>query len=152
MLDTLFSINKLSYKPSNILIVHCNHRDRFTLEKAIQINQPNHEIYLADSLEQLFLLMYSEIKLDIIFFDIEPEANLDDLTIAQAIVPDTAFIHWSKCQHPEIIELLHGMGINSFCLKDSEARVILEAMEMSLSHPKFLYLDERLGECLPLLC
>ena len=152
MLDTLFSINKLSYKPLNILIVESNHRDRIILEKAIEINRPNHEIYVAENLEQVFLLMYSEVKLDIIFFDIEPQADLDDLTIAQAIAPDTAFIHWSKCQHPEIIELLHEMGINSFCLKDSEPRVILEAIEMSQSHPKFLYLDERLGECLPLLC
>ncbi len=152
MLDTLFSSKKLSCQPLNVLIVEPNHRDRATLRRSIEVNRPNCEIYVAENLEQLFLLIYSEIKLDVIFFDIEPEADLDNLTIAQAIAPDTALIHWSKCKHPEIIELLHEMGINSFCLKDSEFRVILEAIEMSQSHPKFLYLDEGLGECLPLLC
>ena len=152
MLDRLFSSKKFSGKPLNILIVESNHRDRAFLGRAIEINQPHHQIYVAENLEQVFSLMYSEVHLDIIFFDIEPKIDLDNLTMIQAITPETILIHWSKCQHPEIIELLHEMGINSFCLKDSEPRIILEAIEISKTNPKFLYLDERLGECLPLLC
>ncbi len=152
MLDRLFSSKKFSDKLLNILIVESNYRDRAFLGRAIEINQPDHQIYVAEHLEQVFSLMYSEVSLDIIFFDIEPKIDLNNLTMIQAIAPETILIHWSKCQHPEIIELLHDIGINSFCLKDSEPRIILEAIEISQTNAKFLYLDERLGECLPLLC
>ncbi|HHP7231030.1 MAG TPA: DNA-binding response regulator [Xenococcaceae cyanobacterium] len=133
------------------MIVESNHCNRAFLARAIELNRPKHKIYVAENLEQVFSLIYSEIKLDIIFFDFEPQVETNNLALIQTISPNTTLIHWSRCQHPEIIELLHEMGINSFCLKDSAPRTIVEAIDLAQTNPKILYIDERLGKCLPLL-
>ena len=62
-----------------------------------------------------------------------------------------SLIHWSNCQHPEIIELLYSLGINSFCVKDSEPNAIAEAIDLAAYYPQSLYVDEKLHNCLPLL-
>jgi hypothetical protein len=43
------------------------------------------------------------------------------------------------------------MGVNSFCTKESDAEIVLEAIDLALSYPQSLYLDQKLHKCLPLL-
>ena len=151
MLNRLFSFKKFFYKPLNILIVDSNPCNSAFLGRAIKLNRPHHKIYIAENLDQVFSLMYSDVKLDTIFFDLEPQIDLENLTMIQAISPETALIHWSKYKHPEVIELLHEMGINSFCLKDADPSTIIAALDIAQTNRKILYIDEGLGECLPLL-
>ena len=95
--------------------------------------------------------MYQEVKVDLIVFDINLGLNVKDLSIIEVVSPSTSFLHWSSCQHPEIIELLHASGINSFCLKDSHSDNLIAAIDSINTNPNILYLDERLEKCLPLL-
>ena len=149
MFNRLFK--RFSHKPLNILIVESNQCDRAILGRNIELNRPNQRIYVAEHLEQVFSLIYSEVKLGIIFFDVESPTDIENLTMIQAISTATVLIYWSNSKHPEVIELLYGIGINSFCLKDSKPHTITEAIDLAQTNPKILYIDERLGECLPLL-
>jgi DNA-binding NarL/FixJ family response regulator len=90
-------------------------------------------------------------NIDILFFDIEEESNTDNLALIKAISPQTSLIHWSDYQHPEVIELLYSLGVNSFCTKESDAAIILEATDLAVNYPQSLYLDQKLYQCLPLL-
>ena len=95
--------------------------------------------------------MYEQMDINILFFDIEEERNTDNLSLIKAISPQTSLIHWSDYQHPEVIELLYSLGVNSFCTKESDAEIILEATDLAINYPQSLYLDQRLSQCLSLL-
>lgn len=146
---TPFINNK--YKTLNIVIVESSRFSRTFLAEAIATSRPYHNIMAVDKIEEVFSLMYEEVAIDLIFFDIDSGLNLNDLSIIKAIAKDTAFIHWSNCQHPEIIELLHGLEVNSFCLKDSNSDSWTAAIDCIATNPNILYVDERLNSCLPLL-
>ena len=151
MLNNFCIPRKNKYKHLNILIVEPNrHRGHF-LTKLIKETRPNHKVLSIDNLEQVFSLIYGKIALDIIFFDIETEPNIDNVALIKAISPQISLIHWSKCQHPEIIELLYALGVKSFCYKTSKTQTIIEAMDLAGNYPKCLYLDRQLTGCLSLL-
>ncbi|MEL7409063.1 MAG: DNA-binding response regulator, partial [Cyanobacteria bacterium J06558_2] len=78
-------------------------------------------------------------------------ANTDNLSLLKAIAPQIRLIHWSDYQHPEVIELLYGLGVNSFCTKESDAAVVLEATDLAANYPQSLFIDQKLFKCLPLL-
>ncbi|VEP15228.1 Response regulator containing a CheY-like receiver domain and an HTH DNA-binding domain [Hyella patelloides LEGE 07179] len=151
MLNKLIPFSNNQYKAINILIVeHSNFRRAF-LTNAIAKTRPYHNIIAVDSIEEVFSLMYGEVHIDSILFDIEPLFDVNNISIINAISPEIAFIHWSDCQHPEIIELLHGLGVNAFCLKDSNLLTLVSAIDSIATNPQILYVDERLNQCLPLL-
>ena len=151
MLHKLFSAKKINYKPLTILIVEPNPCRKAFLGRAIELRRPNHKIIAVDDLQQVFSLMYGEVKLDLIFFDIETENDTKNLKIIRAISPNTALVHWSNYKHPEVVELLNGLGVKTFCLKDSQPQTIIEAIDTVEKNPNILYVDERLNNCLPLL-
>ncbi|MEO0835167.1 MAG: hypothetical protein AAFY16_04075, partial [Cyanobacteria bacterium J06642_3] len=78
-------------------------------------------------------------------------SNTDNLSLIKAISPSTRLIHWSDYRHPEVIELLYSLGINSFCTKESDAEIVLEATDLAANYPQSLYMDQKLHQCLPLL-
>lgn len=143
--------NALSSKSLNVVIIESNKHHGAQLSELIKTHQPNFTVLLLENSEQIFSLMYGEMIVDILFFDIEAESNTDNLTLFTAISPDTSLIHWSDYQHPEVIELLYSIGVNSFCTKESDAAIVLEATELAVNYPQSLYLDQKLHKCLPLL-
>jgi DNA-binding NarL/FixJ family response regulator len=151
MFNKLTSLTSDRYKALNIVIVESSRFCRNFLAREIAAQRSYHHIMAVDKIEEVFSLMYGEIEIDIIFFDLDSGLNLHDLSIIKAISEDTAFIHWSNCQHPEILELLHGLEVNSFCLKDSNPDSWIAAIDLIVTNPNILYLDERLNQCLPLL-
>lgn len=151
MLNKLFSCKEINYQPLTILIVESNPGRKAFLGRAIEIRRPNHKILAVDDLSQVFSLMYGEVKLDLIFFDIETEKNMKNLKIIKAISPNTALVHWSNYKHPEVVELLNELGVKTFCMKDSQPKTIIEAIDTVEKNPNILYVDERLNNCLPLL-
>lgn len=146
MLDTIFTSKSL-----NVVIIEPNKQLGRQLSQLIRTYRPNFKVLLIDNSEQVFSLMYGEMKIDILFFDIEAESDTDNLALIKAISPEIGAIHWSDYQHPEVIELLYSLGINSFCTKEGDAEIVLEAMDLAANYPQSLYLDRKLHQCLPLL-
>ena len=153
MFNQLFpSIDRqYKYKSLNIIIVESDRPHREFLAKAISSSRPHHHIMAVDDIEEIFSLMYGEVAIDLILFDIESMLDANNIAIINAISPEISFIHCSDCQHPEVIELLYGLGVNSFCLKNSTYETLTMAMDSIATNPKILYLDEHLNQCLPLL-
>lgn len=150
MMNSIFSSNT-SYRSKNIVIVEPNKHHGRELSHLIKANRPRHKVMLLENSEQVFSLIYGQMDIDILFFDIEAESNTDNLALIKAILPEASLIHWSDYQHPEVIELLYSLGVNSFCTKESDAEVILEATDLAVNYPQSLYLDRKLHQCLPLL-
>lgn len=146
MLDNIFSSNLL-----NVVIIEPNRQQGKQLSSLISTQRPNLKVMVLDNSEQVFSLMYGEMKIDILFFDIESESDTDNLALFKAIAPESSVIHWSDYRHPEVIELLYSLGVNSFCTKESDAETVLEAIDLAVSYPQSLYLDQKLHKCLPLL-
>ena len=151
MLDNISSFQASSRKSKNILIIEPNKHQGRQLSQLIKSNRPHLSVMLLEDSEQVFSLMYGQMNLDILFFDIEGETDTDNLALIKAISPNTSLIHWSDYHHPEVIELLYSLGVNSFCTKESDAAVILEATDFATNYPQSLYLDSKLHQCLPLL-
>lgn len=146
MLDNIFSSNLL-----NVVIIEPNRQQGKQLSSLISDHRPNLKVMVLDNSEQVFSLMYGEMNIDILFFDIESESDTDNLSLFKAIAPGSSVIHWSDYRHPEVIELLYSLGVNSFCTKESDADTVLEAIDLAVSYPQSLYLDQKLHKCLPLL-
>jgi DNA-binding NarL/FixJ family response regulator len=146
MLDNIFSSNLL-----NVVIIEPNRQQGKQLSSLISAQRPNLKVMVLDNSEQVFSLMYGEMNIDILFFDIESESDTDNLALFKAIAPESSVIHWSDYRHPEVIELLYSLGVNSFCTKESDAETVLEAIDLAVSYPQSLYLDQKLHKCLPLL-
>lgn len=146
MLDNIFSSQLL-----DVVIVEPNRQHGKQLYQLIKTQRPNLKVILLDNSEQVFSLMYGEMNIDILFFDIESESDTDNLALFKAISPESSVIHWSDYRHPEVIELLYSMGVNSFCTKESDAEIVLEAIDLAVSYPQSLYLDQKLHKCLSLL-
>ncbi len=146
-----FNLKKFNQKSLTIFIVEPNPCRRAFLGRAIELRRPHHRIFAVDDLEQVFSLLYEEVALDLIFFDIETEKDTKNLKIMRAISPNTALVHWSNNKHPEIVELLNELGVKTFCMKDSQPKTIIEAIDTVEKNPNILYIDERLNNCLPLL-
>lgn len=138
-------------KSLNVVVIEPNKHHGKQLSELIKAKRPHLKVILLEDSEQVFGLMYGQMNVDILFFDIEEETNIDNLTLINAISPQTSLIHWSDYQHPEVIELLYSMGVNFFCTKESDAAVPLEAMDLAANYPQSLYLDRKLHQCLPLL-
>ncbi len=136
---------------SNVVIVESNRLQGSQLCELIKTNRPQLKVLLLDNSDQIFSLMYGEMNIDMVFFDIEAEANTDNLSLLKAIAPQISLIHWSDYQHPEVIELLYGLGVNSFCTKESDSEVVLEATDLATNYPQSLFMDQKLLQCLPLL-
>ena len=151
MVDNISSSHTSLYRSKNILIVEPNKHQGRELSHLIKGNRPRHKVMLLENSEQVFSLIYGQMDIDILFFDIEGESNTDNLALIKAISPQTSLIHWSDYQHPEVIELLYSLGVNSFCTKESDAEIILEATDLAVNYPQSLYLDRKLHQCLPLL-
>ena len=151
MFNDFIPLRDNQYQALNIAIVEPNLDRRDFLVKAIAKYRPYHNIMALDSIEEVFSLIYGEVEIDAILFDLEPVLDVNNISIINAISPDTAFIHWSNCQHPEIIELLHSLGVNSFCFKSSGTEILIAAIDSIATNPNILYLDEHLNNCLPLL-
>lgn len=146
MLDNIFSSKLL-----NVVIIEPNRQQGKQLYQLIKTQRPNLKVILLDNSEQVFSLMYGEMDIDMLFFDIESESDTDNLALFKVISPKSSVIHWSDYRHPEVIELLYSMGVNSFCTKESDAVIVLEAIDLAVSYPQSLYLDQKLHKCLPLL-
>ena len=146
MLNNIFASKLL-----NVVIIEPNRQQGKQLYQLIQSQRPNLKVILLDNSEQVFSLMYGEMNIDILFFDIEAEASTDNIALFKAIAPESSVIHWSDYRHPEVIELLYSMGVNSFCTKESDANIVLEATDLAVNYPQSLYLDSKLHKCLPLL-
>jgi len=151
MLEQISSAKSLAYKSLNILIIESNQQPGKQLAELIKSQRPNHQVLLLKDSEQIFSLMYGEVAMDVIFFDIEAELNTDNLALIKAISPQISLIHWSDYQHPEVIELLYSLGVNSFCTKECDGSIVLEAMDLAGNYPQSLYLSQKLHQCLPLL-
>ena len=151
MLDNFSHTKKSIRRVRNILIVEPNKHHGRELSHLIKANRPHLKVILLENSEQVFSLMYGQMTIDILFFDIEAESNTDNIALFTAISPQTRLIHWSDYQHPEVIELLYSLGINSFCTKEGDAEIILEATDLAVNYPQSLYLDQKLHQCLPLL-
>lgn len=151
MFDQFIPFINKQYKALNILIVEPSKFYTAFLENAIACSRPYHNIMTLDKIEDVFSLMYEEVQIDAIVFDLDSMSELDNIAIVNAISPEIAFMHWSHCQHPEIIELIHQLGVNSFCLKDSNASTLIAAIDSIATNRHILYIDERLNQCLPLL-
>ena len=151
MVDNIFASKSYLCKSLNVLIVEPNRQQGRLLSELIKTKRPHLKVLLLEDSEQVFSLMYGQMTIDILFFDIEEESNPDNLALIKAISPQTSLIHWSDYQHPEVIELLYSLGVNSFCTKESDAEVILEATDLASNYPQSLYLDQKLHQCLPLL-
>lgn len=144
-------LNYFEAKSLNIVIVEQDRQQGRQLSELIKTKRSRFKVFLLENSEQIFNLMYGEISIDILFFDIEEENNTENLTLIKAISPQTRLIHWSDYRHPEVIELLHSIGVNSFCTKESDPRVIIEATDLAINYPQSLYLDQKLNRCLPRL-
>ncbi len=151
MLDSIFLSQSSFSKPLNVVIIEPHREQGRLLNDLLKNQRPSLQIVLLESSELVFSLMYGQMNIDILFFDIEEESNTDNLALIKAISPQTSLIHWSDYQHPEVIELLYSLGVNSFCTKESDAAIILEATDLAVNYPQSLYLDQKLYQCLPLL-
>ncbi|MCC0179647.1 response regulator transcription factor [Waterburya agarophytonicola K14] len=151
MLDNISPSKASLYRAKNILIIEPNKHQGRQLSQLIKVNRPRLKVMLLENSEQVFSLMYGQMNINILFFDIEGESNTDNLALIKAISPQTSLIHWSDYHHPEVIELLYSLGVNSFCTKESDAEVILEATDLATNYPQSLFLDRKLHQCLPLL-
>jgi DNA-binding NarL/FixJ family response regulator len=151
MFNQFITFTNKHYKSLNIVIVEGSNFYRAFFGNAIASSRPYHNIITVSKIEEVFSLMYEEVNIDAILFDIESILDVNNIAIISAISPEIAFMHWSSCQHPEIIELLHGLGVNSFCLKDSTSTTLVSAIDSIVTNPNILYIDERLNQCLPLL-
>lgn len=151
MFDSIFSSKASSYKSKNVLIVEPNKQQGRQLSELVKTHKPHFQVFLLENSEQIFSMMYGQMSIDILFFDIEEEADTDNLALIKAISPETSLIHWSDYRHPEVIELLYSVGVNSFCTKESDAAIVLEATDLAVNYPQSLYLDRKLHQCLPLL-
>ena len=145
MLNHLFE-NKLL----NIVIVEQNRHQGRQLSELIKTKRPKFKVLLLENSEQVFCFVDGEINIDILFFDIEEEVDTENLALLKVISPQTRLIHWSDYQHPEVIELLYSLGVNSFCTKESDAKIILEATDLAANYPQSLYIDRKLNRSLPL--
>ncbi len=146
MLDKILALKSLK-----VIVIEPNRQQGKQLSELIKINRPNLKVTLLENSEQVFSLMYGEMTIDILFFDIEEESDIDNLALFKAISPQTSLIHWSDYRHPEVIELLYSLGVNSFCTKESDAEIVLEAIDLAVNYPQSLYLDQKLYQCLSLL-
>ena len=151
MVDNIFASKSYQCNSLNVLIIEPNRQQGRLLSELIKTQRPHLKVLLLEDSEQVFSLMYGQMPIDILFFDIEEESNTDNLALIKAISPQTSLIHWSDYQHPEVIELLYSLGVNSFCTKESDAEIILEATDLASNYPQSLYLDQKLHQCLPLL-
>lgn len=151
MLNNLSYPKSSSRKEKNVVIIEPNKHQGRELSQLIKTNRPDLQILLLENSEQVFSLIYGQMSIDVLFFDIESESNTDNLALIKAITPQTSLIHWSDYQHPEVIELLYSLGVNSFCTKESDATILLEATDLATNYPQSLYLDRKLHQCLPLL-
>lgn len=152
MLRKLFqSRNKKRPTKFNILISEPDKGHRDYLDKLIRYNRSAYNIFTSTHIDRVFDFIYSDIEIDIIFFDIETEKNTNSLAILKAIKPKIRLINWSNCRHPEVIEYLYSLGIRTFCLKDSQPKVIFNAIDYINNNQNILYLDKQLNNCLYLL-
>ena len=138
-------------KKLNIIIVETQEYQGKCLRELITTIRPQHKVNVVNSLEDVFAFFYGEVTIDLIFFDVEEEANTDNIALIKAITPEMRLIHWSNCQHPEIIDLLYSLGVNSFCTKESNSSTIIEALDLAAGYPQSCYFDPKLYSCLPLL-
>ncbi len=138
-------------KKLNIIIVETQEYQGKCLRELIKTIRPQHKVSVVKSLEDIFAFFYGEVAIDLIFFDVEEEANTDNIALIKAIAPEMRLIHWSNCQHPEIIDLLYALGVNSFCTKESDSNTIIEAIDLAADYPQSCYFDPQLHSCLPLL-
>lgn len=150
MLDKFFSAKQEKYKPLSILIVEPDREWGIRLTNAIKYKRPNYKILILDNLDQIFSLLNGDIKIDLVFFDIATLIDTNSITLIKETEPEISLIHWSSCQHPEIIELLYSLGVNCFCVKGS-LKAIAEVMDLAAYYPQSLYVDQMLYNCLPLL-
>ncbi len=152
MLRRFFQVKKKKKKTKfNILIAEQNKGYREYLTRLIRYNRSEYNIFKSNDIERVFDFIYSDIAIDIIFFDIESEKNTSTLAMIKAIKPQIRLINWSSCRHPEVIEQLYSLGIRTFCLKDSQPKVILDAIDYVNNNQNILYLDKQLNNCLYLL-
>lgn len=138
-------------KKLNILISEQDQGYREYLARLIRYNRSAYNVFKSTEIERVFDFIYNDMTIDILFFDIEVEQNRNNLAILKAITPKTRLIHWSNCQHPEVIEHIYSLGIRTFCLKDSQPQVILNAIDYVNNNQNILYLDKQLHKCLYLL-
>ncbi len=150
MLDKIFSAKQEKYKPLRIVIVEPDREWRIRLTNAIKDKRPNYKLLIVENLEQIFSLLYGDIKIDLVFFDISTAIDLNNINLLKEMEPEISLIHWSSCQHPEIIELLYSLGVNCFCVKGS-LKAIAEIIDLAVYYPQSLYVDQKLYNCLPLL-
>ena len=152
MLRKFFSSKKTKDKKKfNILISEKEKGYREYLARLISYNRSAYNIFTSTEIERVFDFIYSDIDLDIVFFDIEAEANASNIAILRRIQPKVRLINWSNCRHPEVIEYLYSLGIKTFCLKESQPQVILNAIDYINNNQNILYLDKKLNNCLYLL-
>lgn len=151
MLDTVSFSQFLPTRSINVVIVESHQEQGMLLCDLLNSTRANFNIVLLENSDLVFSLMYGEIQIDVLIFDIESEAHTDNISLLKAISPETSLVHWSDYQHPEVIELLYSLGVNTFCTKESDAAVILEATDLAVNYPQSLYIDQKLNSCLPLL-
>ena len=151
MLNRFISMVDNQYKVLNIVVAEPSKFCRAFVANQIISERPYHNIVTVNKIEEVFSLMYAEMPIDLILFDVDSLAELNNISLISAILPEVAFISWSNCQHPEVIELLHRSKVNSFCLKDSSSSTIVSAVDSIATNPQILFVDERLKSCLPLL-
>ena len=135
----------------NILIAEQNKGYREYLARLIKYNRLEYNVFNSTSVERIFDFIYSDIEINVMFFDIEAEKNTNTLAIIKALQPKIRLINWSNCKHPEVIEQLYSLGIRTFCLKDSQPKVVLDAIDYAHNNQNILYLDKQLNNCLYLL-
>ena len=151
-------LNELSLPPENrgqrkfnILISEKETSYREYLAKLIKSNRSAYNVFTSIKMERVFDFIYSDIEIDIVFFDVEVEKNSSNLAILRRVKPNIRLINWSNCRHPEVIEYLYYLGIKTFCLKDSHPHVIFNAIDYINNNQNILYLDKKLNNCLYLL-
>ena len=151
-------LSKFSQSPKNqgkrkfnILIAEKHKGYRDYLARLIKYNRSAYNIFTSTEIERVFDFIYNNIAIDIVIFDIEVEKNSSNLAILRRIKPQIRSINWSNCRHPEVIEHLYSLGIKTFCLKDSQPQVILNAIDYINNNQNILYLDKKLNNCLYLL-
>ena len=152
MLRKFFQFKRNKDRPKfNLLICEQDRSYRDYLSRLIKGNRSGYNVFKSTTIERVFDFVYNDVEIDIVFFDIAAEKNTNNIAILRAIKPKIRLIHWSNCQHPEVIEHLYSLGVRTFCLKDSQPQVILNAIDYVNNNQKILYLDKQLHKCLYLL-
>ena len=141
----------LGQRKFNILISEQATSYREYLARLIKSNRSAYNVFTSIKMERVFDFIYSDIEIDIVFFDVEVEKNSSNLAILRRVKPNIRLINWSNCRHPEVIEYLYYLGIKTFCLKDSHPHVIFNAIDYINNNQNILYLDKKLNNCLYLL-